>query len=99
MENRVRDCKHLAILLGGPVLTLLYRAEYAEYTTVLVWTMIAAAISYVASFTGFGITAAGRRYLEPLIHGEDYPPYEKGMPKYVTLKLESVARKLGDFEL
>ena len=24
---------------------------------------------------GFGITAAARRYLEPLIRGEDYPPY------------------------
>lgn len=35
---------------------------------------------------GFGITAAARRYLEPLIHGEDYPPYIRGLPKYVTLK-------------
>jgi len=48
---------------------------------------------------GFGITDACREYLYPLIEGEDYPPYEKGMPKYVTLKLESVARKLSDFEL
>ena len=43
---------------------------------------------------GFGITAAGRRYLEPLICGEDYPPYIKGLPKYVTLKNVSVAPKL-----
>lgn len=35
---------------------------------------------------GFGITAAGRRYLEPLIRGEDYPPYIKGLPKYVSLR-------------
>jgi 6-phosphofructokinase 1 len=35
---------------------------------------------------GFGITAAGRRYLEPLIKGEDYPPYINGLPNYVTLK-------------
>ena len=48
---------------------------------------------------GFGITDACREYLYPLIEGEDYPPYEKGMPKYVTLKLAPVARKLGDFEL
>ena len=33
---------------------------------------------------GFGITAACRRYLEPLIAGEDYPPYVKGLPDYVT---------------
>ena len=35
---------------------------------------------------GFGITAAARRYLEPLIRGEDYPPYINGLPKYVRLK-------------
>jgi 6-phosphofructokinase 1 len=39
---------------------------------------------------GFGITAAGRRYLEPLIRGEDYPPYINGLPKYVTLKNAAV---------
>jgi 6-phosphofructokinase len=48
---------------------------------------------------GFGITDKCREYLYPLIEGEDYPPYEKGMPKYVTLKLAPVARKLDDFEL
>ena len=39
---------------------------------------------------GFGITPAARRYLEPLIYGEDYPPYIKGLPNYVTLKNASV---------
>lgn len=49
---------------------------------------------------GFGITEACRRYLTPLIEGEDYPPYEKGMPKYVTLKNNSVAKVLNtEFEL
>jgi 6-phosphofructokinase len=43
---------------------------------------------------GFGITAAARRYLEPLIRGEDYPPYINGLPKYVSLKNVSVAPKL-----
>tara|TARA_R110002049_G_scaffold73329_3_gene189579 strand:- start:2150 stop:3451 length:1302 start_codon:yes stop_codon:yes gene_type:complete len=43
---------------------------------------------------GFGITAAGRRYLEPLIKGEDYPPYFKGLPKYAKLKGVSVKQKL-----
>jgi len=43
---------------------------------------------------GFGITDACRRYLIPLIEGEDYPPYEKGMPKYVRLKNVAVAKKL-----
>jgi len=43
---------------------------------------------------GFGITDACRRYLIPLIDGEDYPPYERGMPKYVRLKNIGVAKKL-----
>ena len=43
---------------------------------------------------GFGITPACRRYLAPLIVGEAYPPYQKGMPKYVTLKNVSVKKKL-----
>ena len=48
---------------------------------------------------GFGITAAARTYLEPLIHGEDYPPYDKhGLPKYVRLKNILVPQKLAPFE-
>jgi 6-phosphofructokinase 1 len=43
---------------------------------------------------GFGITAACRRYLAPLIKGEDYPPYKDGLPSYVSLKNQRVARKL-----
>ena len=44
---------------------------------------------------GFGITAACRNYLEPLIAGEDYPPYRRGLPAYVTLKLSPVRKKLS----
>lgn len=44
---------------------------------------------------GFGITEACRRYLQPLIEGEDYPPYKNGLPDYVVLKNESVAKKLS----
>jgi ATP-dependent phosphofructokinase / diphosphate-dependent phosphofructokinase len=43
---------------------------------------------------GFGITAACRRYLLPLISGEGYPPYRNGLPTYVTLKGVSVPRRL-----
>ena len=38
------------------------------------------------SADGFGITETCRRYLTPLIAGEDYPPYAHGLPRYVTLK-------------
>ncbi len=43
---------------------------------------------------GFGITDACRKYLSPLIGGEDYPPYRNGLPCYVTLKNVAVAKKL-----
>jgi 6-phosphofructokinase len=43
---------------------------------------------------GFGITAACRQYLSPLIHGEDYPPYKSGVPAYVSLKGIPVAKRL-----
>jgi len=48
---------------------------------------------------GFGITSKCKDYLLPLIEGEDYPPYENGLPKYVVLKNQSVAKKLPEFEL
>ena len=46
---------------------------------------------------GFGITAKCRRYLEPLIAGEDYPPYVGGLPDYVRIKGAGVRRKLPPF--
>jgi 6-phosphofructokinase 1 len=47
---------------------------------------------------GYGITAAARRYLEPLIRGEAPPPYGRdGLPKYVALKNVGVRKKLPPF--
>jgi ATP-dependent phosphofructokinase / diphosphate-dependent phosphofructokinase len=46
---------------------------------------------------GFGITPAARRYLSPLIEGEDYPAYRRGLPQYVRLKNELIAPKLPAF--
>jgi len=43
---------------------------------------------------GFGITAAAKRYLSPLIAGEDYPTYKDGLPQYVVLKNELVPKQL-----
>lgn len=44
---------------------------------------------------GFGVTAAARRYLAPLIAGEDFPPFKDGLPQYVRLKNQVVAKKLA----
>ncbi len=48
---------------------------------------------------GYGITDKCRRYLLPLIQGEDYPAYRDGLPVYVTLENHAVARKLPAFEI
>jgi 6-phosphofructokinase 1 len=49
---------------------------------------------------GFGITAACRRYLQPLIAGEAYPPYKDGLPDYVRIKGVSVRKKVkSDFKI
>ena len=49
---------------------------------------------------GYGITDKCRRYLEPLIRGEDTPPYGKdGLPVYVKLKNTAVAKKLPVYKI
>jgi 6-phosphofructokinase 1 len=53
--------------------------------------------SYISK-DGFGITAQGRRYLQPLIEGEDHPTYVKGLPRYVRLKNQLIRKKLPAFE-
>jgi 6-phosphofructokinase 1 len=52
------------------------------------------------SADGFAITPACRKYLAPLIRGEDYPPYKDGLPSYVSLRNQRVKRRLAtDFVL
>jgi 6-phosphofructokinase 1 len=52
------------------------------------------------SADGFGITPACRRYLQPLIQGEDYPPYRQGLPDYAQLRNEPVPKKVNrEFKL
>ncbi len=69
------------------------------------WEIIEASLSDVANKEkmlprefitedGFGITDAARAYLSPLIVGEDYPPYDNGLPQYVRLSNKLVSPKL-----
>ena len=52
------------------------------------------------SENGFCITDACRQYLAPLIQGEDYPPYNAGLPQYVRLNNRPVEKKLkSTFEI
>lgn len=48
---------------------------------------------------GFGITEVCREYLQPLIEGEDYPPYKNGLPDYAVMKKQMVEKKLPPFEV
>ncbi len=50
---------------------------------------------------GYGITSAARRYLEPLIRGEDTPPYDRtrGLPKYVALANRLVEPRLPPYAI
>jgi len=75
------------------------------------WDVVEAPLSQVAnvekfmprdfiSADGFHITDACRRYLSPLIQGEDYPPYANGLPDYVRMSNQTVAKRLPeDFTL
>ncbi len=43
---------------------------------------------------GFGITQAARRYLTPLIEGEDAPPFHHGLPVFARLRRELAPKRL-----
>jgi O-antigen/teichoic acid export membrane protein len=54
----------VAIVLGRPVLALVYRPEYAEHVDLLAWLMVAAGVGYVGSMFGYALTAAR------ILHGQ-----------------------------
>ena len=91
----------LALAGRNAVMPVIKRLSDAPYR----WKIEVAPLSKVANHEkklpknyltkdGYGITAAARRYLEPLIRGEAYPPYARdGLPRYVRLKKALVAKK------
>ena len=54
--------------------------------------------SYISE-DGFSITDECREYLLPLIEGEDYPPYNNGLPDYVVMQKSKIEKKLPPFEI
>jgi ATP-dependent phosphofructokinase / diphosphate-dependent phosphofructokinase len=89
------------------VMPVIVRSSDAPYR----WKIEAAPLSKIANHEkkmpptflrkdGFGITEKARRYLQPLIRGEAYPPYDRGdgLPKYVALKNVAVRKKLPAWE-
>jgi 6-phosphofructokinase 1 len=96
----------LALAGKNSVMPTIVRKSADPYS----WEVGAVALSEVAnvekvmpetfiSEDGFAITQACRKYLTPLIQGEDYPPYKDGLPDYETLKNVPVEKKLPEFKL
>jgi len=52
----------IALVAGREILTVLYRPEYATHVDVFIWLLVAAALDYLASLLGYGLTMA--RYLK-----------------------------------
>ncbi len=48
----------MAAIAGKEILTILYRPEYAQQVYLFILLMVAAGIGYIASFLGYGMTAA-----------------------------------------
>ncbi|HEY9826311.1 MAG TPA: oligosaccharide flippase family protein [Stenomitos sp.] len=48
----------ISAIAGKQILTIIYKPEYAQYSQLLVMLMLAAALEYICSFLGSGITAA-----------------------------------------
>ena len=87
------------------VMPIIVRTQDAPYR----WTVEPVSLAKVANrekkmprgfitADGFGITAKARVYLEPLIQGEDYPPYRGGLPQYARLAGHLAPRLLPPFQ-
>jgi 6-phosphofructokinase len=99
--------QHAAVLAQSgfnAVMPTIVREQDAPY----VWSLGHVALSEVANVEkklppqfigadGFGITDEARVYLQPLIMGEDYPPYEKGIPQVAKLSANRVPKRLPPF--
>ena len=57
----------VGFLGGKPLLTLLYRPEYAERLDAFNWLMLAGAISYVGIFLSYAMTASQAFWAQPVI--------------------------------
>ena len=97
-----RAAVEFAIAGKSGVMPAIRRISDAPYR----WDIIAASLSEVANqerllpadfigADGFGVTAAARRYLAPLIVGEAYPPFKNGLPDYVKLRNVAAPKKLN----
>jgi O-antigen/teichoic acid export membrane protein len=59
----------LSLFCGNEIITIFFRKEYAVYTNVLVWLMIARVFLNIYNFTGYGMTAARKFNVQVWISG------------------------------
>jgi 6-phosphofructokinase 1 len=101
-----REAVTLALAGKNSMMPAIRRVSESPYQ----WDVISAPLKEIAnqekfmprdyiSEDGFSITPACRRYLSPLIQGEDFPPFENGLPMVATLKLAKVEKRLPIFTL
>jgi O-antigen/teichoic acid export membrane protein len=48
----------VSTLIGGPILRIVFRPEYAQHVDLLLWLMVAAGLEYLGSVVGYALTAA-----------------------------------------
>ena len=98
-----RDAVRMALAGDSGVAPVIRRLADAPYR----WDVTSAPLQALANVErhvpaeyigadGFGITDACRRYLEPLIAGEAYPPYRDGLPDYVKPVQAPLARRVAE---
>jgi O-antigen/teichoic acid export membrane protein len=59
----------VTILFGKELLTIIYTPQYAEYSPLLIISMIAGLFMYVSTFFGFSITATKNFKIQPYLGG------------------------------
>ena len=86
------------------VMPIIVRSKSKKYS----WKIMPASLSQIAnvekklpnsyiSKDGFNVTKKAIEYLQPLIQGEAFPKFKKGIPNVQKLKLIAVKKKLTDW--
>ena len=86
------------------VMPIIVRSKSKKYS----WKIMPASLSQIAnvekklpnsfiSRDGFNVTKKAIEYLQPLIQGEAFPKFKKGIPNVQKLKLIAVKKKLTDW--
>lgn len=101
-----RKAVEFALAGNNSVMPVIVRTSDSPYR----WSVEAAPLAKIANREktmpsgfirkdGFGITAAARRYLQPLIAGEAFPPFGRdGLPVYVVLDQATIRRTLPPWD-